>query len=1017
MKSVKKILAVILTAFLLVSVLPLTASAAYSYAFKMTGNRSAEITVLTGTVTEATIKDGTVATVSRSGNTVTVTGAEDAVGIAVVTITVNSDSFRVEVPIGYTTVMFAKDALEIYEGDDAGYEVIGIDPSDPSVKYTVGDQSRPLPAYPAVDGGTIYKNTDDYRLCVNIKKEGGTYVLRGNGADMSVCVDENLTADTHLLFCGLTLASSFTAPLTVAQQNTAAGAPGVELTVLTGLNNKLSDTAKNNAEGAVVRGKAGTKLLLNGTGVLTLDGAEQDAVRIGAYGSLTVDGVYLTANAVRNGICCDNTVLIRSGEMNITAAGDAVCCTPDTVNEAAGCAGDLRVEGGTLTLKSGSDGIRAANDLTVTGGTFHITAGKGFSDTGFDAGTMSCKGLCAAGKLTVSGGTFDLNTADDAIHSDAAAEISAGILELKSGKDAIHAAAALKLGTDGGTYNALKLTVLNSRIGLAAGAVNIYSGTHEIKAADDGINAAGGADGSGGSGWNVPAGSADADSVRLHGGIVTVNADGDGIDAKADLNLTGGRLTVWGQPQGGDNCPLSSNGNLFIKNATVFAAGSGKAQRSPTSGSQPYVTSTEAIPRGKTVNIKYKGTTVFNIAAVKDIDYVLYSAPDMTSDESWTVIADNSAIIDPGNIDSRTECEKYGHQWGPGVQLAAPTCTESGKILYTCTVCSAEQTGIVPALGHNFENGFCTRCSAPDPNGDGFMVTFEAEHCIVTTYRTRSTTDVDQTNAKTAVARNAQTGEPDASGNGELNFTVKAESGYWISGYSADGCFESLQSPEQTGSTYRVTGVYGDVTVTFKAEVSQPPVTEDPCTGYTDVDRKSWYHSAVDFALQYGLMGSTQTGKLTFEPATPCTRGMIVTILYSLANKPAVSYVAKFPDVKDGQWYTAPVMWAYQKGVVSGYDNGLFGTNDKVTREQMAVILKAYSEKIGRDTTGRADISGYPDAGKVTWSKDAVSWAVSEGLISGKAQNGKTYLDPQGKASRAEVAVILMKFLSPYVTK
>ena len=159
-------------------------------------------------------------------------------------------------------------------------------------------------------------------------------------------------------------------------------------------------------------------------------------------------------------------------------------------------------------------------------------------------------------------------------------------------------------------------------------------------------------------------------------------------------------------------------------------------------------------------------------------------------------------------------------------------------------------------------------------------------------------------------------------------------------------------------------------------------------------------------------MGSTKTDALTFEPMTACTRSMIATMLYSLEGKPEVTYEAKFPDVKEGQWFTAPVMWAYQKGVVSGYSDGNFGPNDKVTREQMAVILKAYTEKVkGLDTTKIADLSDFADVSKVTWSKPYIQWAVGQGLLSGKAQNGKTYLDPQGNASRAEVAAILRSFI------
>lgn len=185
----------------------------------------------------------------------------------------------------------------------------------------------------------------------------------------------------------------------------------------------------------------------------------------------------------------------------------------------------------------------------------------------------------------------------------------------------------------------------------------------------------------------------------------------------------------------------------------------------------------------------------------------------------------------------------------------------------------------------------------------------------------------------------------------------------------------------------------------------------DPCADYTDIKRNKWYHSAADFAISCGIMGSTQTGVMTFEPDTACTRSMIVSILYRLSDSPAVTYEARFPDVKPGKWFSDAVIWAYQNGIVSGYGNGNFGPNDKITREQMAVILKGYADFCGKDTSARTDLSGFPDCKKVKWSKDAVQWAVAENLISGKASGGQTLLDPQGNATRAEVASILMRFI------
>lgn len=186
-----------------------------------------------------------------------------------------------------------------------------------------------------------------------------------------------------------------------------------------------------------------------------------------------------------------------------------------------------------------------------------------------------------------------------------------------------------------------------------------------------------------------------------------------------------------------------------------------------------------------------------------------------------------------------------------------------------------------------------------------------------------------------------------------------------------------------------------------------------PTADYTDVPAESnWAHAGIDYVVERGIMGSTSTESLTFEPNTNCSRAMIVSMLYRLAGSPETPYEAKFADVTADKWYTPAVIWAYKNGVVSGYDNGKFGPNDLVTREQMAVILAAYAQKMaGVSTDELANIANFPDSNKVTWARDAVRWAVAVGLISGKQGGGTTLLDPQGKATRAEVASILMRFM------
>lgn len=184
-----------------------------------------------------------------------------------------------------------------------------------------------------------------------------------------------------------------------------------------------------------------------------------------------------------------------------------------------------------------------------------------------------------------------------------------------------------------------------------------------------------------------------------------------------------------------------------------------------------------------------------------------------------------------------------------------------------------------------------------------------------------------------------------------------------------------------------------------------------PTLDYTDVPAEGhWAHEGIDYAVERDIMGSTRTDALTFEPNTVCTRAMIVSLLYRLAGEPAVTFESIFPDVAEGQWYSDAVIWAYGNGLVSGYDNGRFGPTDPVTREQMAVFLMGYASSSGIDTRARANIAGFPDEGRCTWSRAAVRWAVAEELISGKTVGDETYLDPQGNATRAEVASLIMRF-------
>ena len=181
-----------------------------------------------------------------------------------------------------------------------------------------------------------------------------------------------------------------------------------------------------------------------------------------------------------------------------------------------------------------------------------------------------------------------------------------------------------------------------------------------------------------------------------------------------------------------------------------------------------------------------------------------------------------------------------------------------------------------------------------------------------------------------------------------------------------------------------------------------------PSTNFTDVEENGWYHTGVDFMVKNGFMNGVADD--AFDVDGNLTRAQLVTILYRIAGEPESTATNPFADVADGQWYTNAVIWAAENGIVKGVNTTTFAPNDQITREQIATILFRYAkaEKV------EGKLAGFPDAEKVSdYAADAMAWAVEQGLINGISESdGKTYLAPQETATRAQIAVILMRYLT-----
>ncbi len=333
--------------------------------------------------------------------------------------------------------------------------------------------------------------------------------------------------------------------------------------------------------------------------------------------------------------------------------------------------------------------------------------------------------------------------------------------------------------------------------------------------------------------------------------------------------------------------------------------------------------------------------------------------------------------------------------------VTAPTCTEKGYTTHTCACGDSYVDTYVDALGHAWDNGKVTKEPTETETG---VKTFTCTRCGETKTETipkltHEHSYKDVVTAPTCTAKGYTT-HTCACGDSYVDTYVDALGHAWDSG-------KVTKQPTATEAgirTYTCTRCGETKTETISA-------TGCPSAGFTDVPGEdNWAHAGIDYCVANGLMSGI--GNDLFGPKLTTTRAQIVQILYNLEGEPKVSGTTPFTDLTQ-DWYQDAVLWAYQTGVVAGTSSTTFEPDLPVTREQIAVILMEYMTRVLKleRTWAPADLSIFPDAGSVSdWAKDAMADAVALGLISGASNGGQTYLEPQGSATREQVATILMEF-------
>ena len=399
------------------------------------------------------------------------------------------------------------------------------------------------------------------------------------------------------------------------------------------------------------------------------------------------------------------------------------------------------------------------------------------------------------------------------------------------------------------------------------------------------------------------------------------------------------------------------------------------------------------------------------------------------------------------------------HTWVK-TQTLPPACTEQGTAFYKCSACGATRTEKIAALGHDLSRcdlrpaatctqpgravGTCARCGVqideviPAKGHDySYAETSVAPTCTEPGHYkgTCPTCGKDYDDVVSALGHDW--GEWVTS----IEPTVSTV-GYRYHVCNRDGC--GYREGEDIPKLHTHTWDAG--VVTQKPTAAEPgvriytctvcgqtrteaiPATGVPetcnggpaCPGYAFRDMPApsiWSHEGLDYCIYHGYIAGTSATTVT--PDGECTRAMIVSILYRVQGEPAKvngyelkKLAAPFDDVERGRWYTDAIWWAKLTGVVSGMSPSTFAPDDPITRAQLAVILYNYTKQFAPESlTETGSLAGFPDAGSVpSWARTAMAWAVGNGLISGVGENGVSYLRPEGCATRAQVATILMNY-------
>ena len=705
----------------------------------------------------------------------------------------------------------------------------------------------------------------------------GTYVFSGDCDNGSITVKKGVTGVTIVLN-GLTLTNDDSAAITLNKTAEAS------LIAAAGTTNTVADTEGSNDENAAVKVKSGASLSIGGTGTLTVDGNAKNGIKGAADAVITVAEGKLNINAADDGLSCDDELNITGGTLSITAGGDAVKASPDTgdtENPDTTSLGNVTISGGTLTLSAAEDGIQADGDLTISGGTFHVKTNGGHT-TALTDDSASCKGFKAGKTLTVTGGTLTVDSADDALHANTDVTISGGTLTLATGDDGVHADNDLVIGTKGASSTSTpRINITASYEGLEGTTVTVYSGDIDVVASDDGVNAASSTLGE----------RSDKYAINIAGGDLYIDAGSDGLDSNNDINITGGKVEVYGADAMMD-AAIDYDGTFTLSGGTLFGAG-----MEPSAGTQAYIAVGETSPGDA------NGTTDGNRP----------TPPNFSGNTSTDGTFAPPTKPSGGKADGKPSGNLPNRESALGIKEGSVITVQdsSGKTLCTAT-----------ALGSMSSVIFS---SADIKEGETYTVLVDGTS-VGTAEAKLGTTDSSSSNS---TFKPGQGGQPNQNGSQATvgsfkdvpqNSWFASAVQYVTSNSLMNGTSTTAFSPSATMSR----GMLMTVLARYAGESTEGGTV--------------WYEKGMNWAKSKGVSDGS-------APNANITREQLAAMLYRYAGEPdGAADLSAYADAGSVSAYAEKaVQWCVKNGILTGKTSSTLAPKATATRAECAAMLQRFA--------------------------------------------------------------------------